>query len=146
MTRNERMLRGGLALLPWGFYALMITPGPWQAVLFSPACFKQWTGLPCPLCGGTRATQALVYGDWIGSLYLNPLAMVVFFGSILWTAGCLWEAWRGRSLLPGWERHSARAGKWLLIGLFLFWIYHAGSAWLLPKEALLDRNGILFKQ
>lgn len=145
MSRGDRALRGLLAVLPWGLYALMLTPGPWQRFLFAPAKFQQWIGLPCPLCGGTRATAALVGGDWVYSLYLNPLALLVLVGSVLWTAGCLWEALRGRELLPGWDRRIARAGKWVLAAILVFWVYHAASAWLLPKEELLNREGILFR-
>jgi|GEM_PF-318290 len=145
MNRSERSLRLLLAVLPWGFYALLLTPGPWQSFLFAPARFKQWVGLPCPLCGGTRATVALIGGDWVHSLYLNPLALLVLVGSVMWTAGCLWEALRGRELLPGWDRLVARAGRWLLAAILVFWVYHAASAWLLPKEELLNRQGILFR-
>lgn len=146
MNRTERVMRVALAFLPWGFYGLLITPGPWQALLFTPSRFKNWVGLPCPLCGGTRATQALLHGEWLWSLYLNPLALVALAASVCWTAGCLWEAWRGRSLFPDWERQSARVGKGLLIGVAVFWVYHAGMAWFLPKEVLLNRQGILFRR
>ena len=39
-----------------------------------PECpFHKWTGLLCPGCGGTRATLALLHGDWAASLRCNAL-------------------------------------------------------------------------
>ena len=35
---------------------------------------KNFTGLPCPFCGGTRAALALLGGHWRAAFLLNPLA------------------------------------------------------------------------
>lgn len=37
--------------------------------------FKKITGIPCPACGTTRALLALLHGQWIQALQLNPLAL-----------------------------------------------------------------------
>lgn len=144
-TPGWRWGRVALAVLPWAFAALMLVPSPWRAVFFAPGRFREWVGLPCPLCGGTRAMAALLSGDGMRSLYLNPLALLALVAGVLWTAACLWESWRGRDLVPGLERRVARAGKWILIGLGVFWVYHAGMAWWWPKEELLDRTGWIFR-
>ena len=49
------------------------------AVAFSvPLCpFALLTGHPCPGCGLTRATLALLHGDVAASLHFHPLAMVI---------------------------------------------------------------------
>ena len=41
-----------------------------------PCLFKTATGIPCPSCGMTRATLALVHGDWSTALALHPLSVV----------------------------------------------------------------------
>ena len=41
-----------------------------------PTCvLKSATGLPCPFCGGSRATQALLCGDLSRAVYLNVAAL-----------------------------------------------------------------------
>ena len=34
-------------------------------------------GIPCPSCGTTRAVRALFHGEWMASLYYNPLGILV---------------------------------------------------------------------
>ncbi|MDX6765908.1 MAG: DUF2752 domain-containing protein [Candidatus Methylacidiphilales bacterium] len=146
MNSGQRVLRLLLAWVPWLGFILLVLPGPWQRVFFTPGHFLAWTGLPCPLCGGTRAMRALLLGDWSRALYLNPLAVLVVLGGLLWTAACLWEAWRGRALVPGWDQKLAPAGRWLVLLIVLYWIYHAGTAWWWPKEELLNRGGFLLRR
>jgi hypothetical protein len=74
---------GSLALLGWVDHAGL-------SVL--PACpFLSLTGLWCPLCGGTRAMQALSGGDVVAALGLNLLVVlavpVVLAEWVRWTAG-----------------------------------------------------------
>lgn len=33
--------------------------------------------IPCPSCGTTRAVRALFHGEWMASLYYNPLGILV---------------------------------------------------------------------
>ena len=41
-----------------------------------PECpLHKWTGLLCFGCGGTRAAQALLHGDWAASLRCNALLL-----------------------------------------------------------------------
>jgi hypothetical protein len=35
--------------------------------------FKRFSGMPCPTCGGTRAAMAVLGGDPLAALMLNPL-------------------------------------------------------------------------
>lgn len=47
----------------------------------TPCLLKQTTGLPCPLCGGTRASMAMLSGDPSTALAMNPgvaVALPVF--------------------------------------------------------------------
>lgn len=45
-----------------------------------PLClFHHLTGIPCPCSGTTRACLALLRGDVIGALEINPLVVVVVF-------------------------------------------------------------------
>ena len=43
-----------------------------------PFCpFHKITGVPCPGCGGVRATKLLLSGDFKMALYTNPLSVLV---------------------------------------------------------------------
>lgn len=39
--------------------------------------FKQFTNIPCPSCGSTRSIISLLHGDFLGSLQLNPLGVIL---------------------------------------------------------------------
>ncbi len=43
-------------------------------ILFTICPLKNFTGIPCPFCGGTRAALALLQGNIHGAFLLNPLA------------------------------------------------------------------------
>lgn len=40
------------------------------------------TGIPCPLCGMTRAVVAAEHGHWLASLRFNPLGIPLVVGVI----------------------------------------------------------------
>jgi len=65
----ERRWRAGVSLLTPAAIAL----APKVAALGVPLCaFRHLTGVPCPLCGGTRICAALAHGDVSVALQLNP--------------------------------------------------------------------------
>ncbi len=121
--------------------ALAVFP-PLQKGFFNfPGCvFHKMTGLPCPLCGGTRAASALLHGDVQRALDLNPLALLAV-GALFGTAGILaWEAARGRPATD-WAAFFQRARFWfplLLVGLFLWWFPHLWGALHGDNVELLD--------
>jgi hypothetical protein len=98
--------------------ACLLAAMAWATVPAKPAfqlCGFHWlTGLPCPLCGLTRALLALAKGQWAAALHFNalsPLAFAMLFSlfwsgplrSRLWTAGAAAFAVYGvvRIWLPG---------------------------------------------
>lgn len=109
---------GALAPLAW------LTAGP----SFCP--FKVVTGLPCPGCGLTRATVALLHGDLATSFHFHPLAgpMVAAMLAVAVLDGWLW--WRSvRSGRPGgshvslMERVMRTPTPWVAIAaLALVWL------------------------
>lgn len=53
-----------------------------------PKCgLRTLTGVPCPLCGSTRALSALAGLEFGRALALNPLAAVATVGLLLWPLG-----------------------------------------------------------
>ncbi|SFW16455.1 Protein of unknown function [Prevotellaceae bacterium HUN156] len=39
--------------------------------------FRYIFHIPCPSCGNTRAVQAAFHGEWLASLYYNPLGILL---------------------------------------------------------------------
>lgn len=59
-----------------------------------PGCpLRTLTGVPCPTCGSTRAGLALLHGDILGALQLNPLATLAGLAFLL--GGVLAPLWVG---------------------------------------------------
>ena len=50
---------------------------------------QRFLGVPCPTCGGTRSTLALLNADWLHAWSLNPL---VFAGEVVFIAWLTYAA------------------------------------------------------
>ena len=48
----------------------------WIPKIFSLCLFKSITGLPCPSCGTTRAGLALLNGDPLEAIMINPMGVL----------------------------------------------------------------------
>ena len=68
--RDLRLLAGGLIAAAAAWPLLPVHP-PLACPL------RTTTGIPCPLCGMTRAVVAAARGDLVDSLRFNPLGIVV---------------------------------------------------------------------
>ena len=52
---------------------------------FAPCLFKNVTGAPCFLCGGTRASFSLAKGDLVSAFLFNPLVSAVLILAVALT-------------------------------------------------------------
>ena len=75
--------------------------------------FRQVTGMPCPLCGGTHACAALLEGNFAGAWQAGPGAVVLLAVALAHSVQLAYEAWVGQEVQPRW-----RMGKrlWLATG------------------------------
>jgi len=85
---------------------------------FTPCLFLHATGLPCPLCGGTRASIALVTGKPLSAFLLNPMVTVALLGIGGWLFLQITFGLRAR--FKGGER--VFLFFWLFLGL-INWAY-----------------------
>lgn len=123
-----------LALL-WGAAAaaaVVLRPFWLQlALLGLPPCpLRAATGIPCPTCGTTRATVALLHGEVGIAFSLNPLATLA--GMVFVLGGILAVAWVWvKAPLPQLPS-SLSLGRALASGLVLALL--ANWAWLLAHR------------
>ena len=87
-----------------------------------PLCgFRHVTGLPCPLCGGTRACAALADGNFLVAWQLNPGLMVLLVLAAAHSVQLGFEAWSGRRV----QRWRIGADAWRagLVVLVVAWVF-----------------------
>jgi hypothetical protein len=125
----------GAVLRPWTLVSLALLVGhlvplTWLTSGPSFCPFKVATGLPCPGCGLTRSSVALLHGDLGTSLYYHPLGVVMIVGAVIVGLVDLVVWWRGRRpgaepLPPSWimERIFATPAPWIAIAaLAIVWV------------------------
>ena len=86
-----------------------------------PLCaFRQLTGQPCPLCGGTRVCAALAEGHWAAAWQLNAGVVVLLAIAAVHSLQLALEAWSGQRL----TRWRVVPGVWVagLAFLLITWV------------------------
>jgi len=143
LLRRQRQIRLStaalvlLGLTAFAFLPRLAVPTP---TLPGGCVFHRVTGLPCALCGGTRAARALLQGDVSRAWKLNPLALPAVAALLALGVVCAWEGLRGRPLLD-WPRQGERLRIWapfLVLGLLLWWFPHLWRALRGTNSELLD--------
>lgn len=86
------------------------------------------TGIPCPGCGSTRATLALLHGDILQALWYNPLAILVDVFLAVYLVWYTVDIIRGKDTVNLLLKREWRKELWIpviiLIGInWLFNIY-----------------------
>lgn len=108
------------AILLWmGFVSVF----PETAAKIYPGCpIHRWTGVYCPGCGGTRAFEALLHGQFLKSLRFHPLVVpAVLFTVVYLILLLLWKFGKGRTPKP----HFRRIYLVIVIALILYHVIAA---------------------
>jgi hypothetical protein len=116
--------------LLWGSLlaaSALIAAGWLISGLPTPLCpLHALTGIPCPTCGMTRATTALMHSHPVEALVWNPLMTLVLFGAALYV---LYAAVVVIGKLPRlrWTPPSRSESRWIRICVILLlaanWAY-----------------------
>lgn len=119
LNAGERQWRATLTLLwPAG-----LAGAPFLLSLGNvPLCmFRQLSGQPCPLCGGTHACAALAEGNFAQAWVANPGLMPLLAIAAVHAAQLAYEAWHGQRN----QRFRVSTGAWKAGTAFLL------AAWVL---------------
>lgn len=96
-----------------GAAALVSAAAVWPVLPLHPpfACpMRAITGIPCPLCGMTRACVAAVHGHLGASLAFNPGGLLVM---LLALTALIRPQWLVRARPPAWLMIGALGALWL---------------------------------
>jgi hypothetical protein len=86
--------------------------------------FNTLTGLPCPICGISRASVLMLHGDIGGSFRMHPLGPVVVIGAVMSVVYLPWAIMGRKELEAGGIR---RWIMWGLVGVVLVaWMISLG--------------------
>jgi hypothetical protein len=80
--------------------------------------FRRLSGWNCPGCGGTRATLALLDGDLLRALRMNPLVVVLAGVALVLGLRAVWRERRG--VVPAFPDISRRWGVAIVLTVVAF--------------------------
>ena len=113
--------------LLWGLVALALiafSPLAPELAATTPACpVKSISGLPCPTCGSTRGSLALLDGRILDALAFNPLVMSSGIAFVI--GGLLAPLWAWKiSKIPDLDRSLPMAARIAIVALVVLnWAY-----------------------
>ena len=91
-----------------------------------PICqFRNLTGVPCPLCGGTRAMRSIAELDPLAAVQLNPLVFLAGVTILLWAVFSFAGRWLEITALEAVTKRLRRLPLLpVALGLILLnWLY-----------------------
>jgi len=126
VQRNLRLLAVLAAVA--ALYALLLTHAAWAERIRAICVFRAITHVPCPTCGGTRATIALASGDLTLAFRYNPLISAAWLLLPAALLGALVFRARWHSVPLARRRWAVRGAVLVLVVAGLAnWIYVIGN-------------------
>lgn len=87
-------------------------------------------GIPCPSCGNTRAVQAAFHGEWLASLYYNPLGLLLAALMVVIPIWIVVDLLRGSSsFLHAYKTTEQKLQRWPyavsgIVAILINWIWN----------------------
>ncbi len=90
--------------------------------------FKAIWGIPCPGCGGTRTARALLNGNFLYALSINPLSCLIILLFIIMWIWSIWDGWKYKNTLydvlaKQWSNRTLFIGTIIIVINWIFNIY-----------------------
>jgi len=118
---------------------VLLSQSPLHGTILRPCTFHALVGLPCAMCGGTRALFSILQGDFAYAWTLNPAAVLFIVATTIVCAVVFVEAAIGRRVYPV---VSVRIRTVFAIGfcvaLVLWTIFHGWSAYVHRNDELVN--------
>lgn len=142
-SQKQSRVLGLLFIVGFLAYAFLLNPN-WSVSAWALPDFRNVIGLPCLLCGGTRAMHFILHGDFQRALYYNWIAFPALASALVLVLVMSLEIARRRVLLP---TVRLRTSQWILVGAVAvsLWAHHVYDALHSPKPELLNEQGIFFQ-
>ena len=148
LTPGETKSRALLVLaLPSALLALkIIRPDSFPTWLPLHTSCGAITGLPCILCGTTRAVHYLLNGNFSRALYYNWLAFPLVAGALVLLLLAVTELCAGRRFVARWPMIRLTRARFCgaFVGLLLLWGLQVYLAVSQHKTELLNPSGPLY--
>ena len=112
-----------IAILGLVFIVLLF----WEQIPIPIGCpFKAVTGIPCPGCGGIRATQYLLKGDFINALCTNPLSCLFCLFCATLPFWSFYDCYKSKQTLKNFLTTKWSNKILIIVGIILFanWIWN----------------------
>ena len=123
--RSFADVQTGIFFAILGFAGLLLSLFVPQILNTIPACFfRQWSGIPCPSCGATRAGILASHLHLWEAFTTNPLFFFIYIILFLWSANSIAGWWLKKNIritLSKKERKIITISAWISIPLN--WIY-----------------------
>jgi len=94
---------------------------------------KLITNIPCPSCGSTRSVIALIHGDWLQAIYINPFGIIIALIMLIIPFWILFDTITKKITLLNFYRHTETFLKKPIIAIPLILFVLINWIWNITK-------------